>query len=300
MLFAVGRTGFLKIIFSRKGFDSGYGGVPSPILPDGTLVSFPIPSKFGRPLSDLRFGNEALGKMVAELTGGKITTTRSVHLDPDLVASTVVRQPGWSAVFGQTGSAQGHLRNQGVGAGDLFLFFGWYQRVEHRNGKIQYTGPQIHSLFGWLQIGEVLQVTDSATLLKQRPWLADHPHLQYAASIGANNTVYLATRQLKIGNTCTQVAGAGVFNCWSPLLQLTAPGQSRSVWQLPGWMFPANGRSALSYHPKTEAWERRPGDLVWVRTAAKGQEFVLRTPDLTAAQKWLEQIFEQESMVTGG
>ena len=35
----------MKIILSRKGFDSQYGGHPSPILPDGTLLSIPIPSK---------------------------------------------------------------------------------------------------------------------------------------------------------------------------------------------------------------------------------------------------------------
>jgi hypothetical protein len=35
----------MKVIFSRKGFDSGYGGMPSPVLPDGTMLSMPIPSK---------------------------------------------------------------------------------------------------------------------------------------------------------------------------------------------------------------------------------------------------------------
>jgi hypothetical protein len=287
-------TGFLKIIFSRKGFDSGYGGVPSPILPDGSLVSFPIPSRFGRPLSELRFGNGTFSEIVSELTHGRIASTRSVHLDPDLVAGTVPRLPGWCPAFGQTGAAQGHLRNQSVGPGDLFLFFGWYQRVENRDGKLQYVGPQIHSLFGWLQIGEVLPVTDCATLCKQRPWLADHPHLQHATSIGSNNTVYLATPQLRIGNTYTKVAGAGIFRQWSPLLQLTAPEQNRSVWLLPGWMLPANGQPALSYHPKAQAWERLPGDQVRVQTAAKGQEFVLDTPDFPAAQKWLKRLFAQE------
>ncbi|MGC9779576.1 MAG: hypothetical protein HZR80_10075 [Candidatus Heimdallarchaeota archaeon] len=34
----------MKVILSRKGFDSSYGGHPSPILPDGTLISLPIPS----------------------------------------------------------------------------------------------------------------------------------------------------------------------------------------------------------------------------------------------------------------
>lgn len=289
----------LKIIFSRKGFDSGYGGVPSPILPDGRLVSFPIPSRFGRPLSDLLYGSESLGKMVGELTRGKIETTRTVHLDPDLVAGTVPRLPGWRAAFGQTGSAQGHLRNQGVGPGDIFLFFGWYQHIEHRDGKLQYVGPQIHSLFGWLQIGDVLQVTDRAAQLQQRPWLADHPHFQHAALFGANNTVYLAAAELRIGSSQTGVPGAGIFNRWSPLLQLTVPDQNRSVWQLPGWMLPANGLPALSYHPSEQAWERLPGDLVRLHTAAKGQEFVLDTPDFMAAQKWLERLFANESKLTG-
>ena len=35
----------MKVILSRKGFDSQYGGMPSPILPDGTMLSLPIPSK---------------------------------------------------------------------------------------------------------------------------------------------------------------------------------------------------------------------------------------------------------------
>jgi len=35
----------MKIIFSRKGFDSSTGGVPSPIFPDGKILSLPIPDK---------------------------------------------------------------------------------------------------------------------------------------------------------------------------------------------------------------------------------------------------------------
>jgi Nucleotide modification associated domain 3 len=34
---------FMKIIFSRKGFDSGIGGVASPIFPSGELQTLPIP-----------------------------------------------------------------------------------------------------------------------------------------------------------------------------------------------------------------------------------------------------------------
>ena len=35
----------MKIILSRKGFDSEFGGHPSPILPDGRMISFSIPGK---------------------------------------------------------------------------------------------------------------------------------------------------------------------------------------------------------------------------------------------------------------
>ena len=39
-----GLQGKMKVILSRKGFDSCYGGHPSPILPDGRMISLPIPS----------------------------------------------------------------------------------------------------------------------------------------------------------------------------------------------------------------------------------------------------------------
>ena len=35
---------YMRLIFSRKGFDSQYGEVPSPILPNGQMISLPIPS----------------------------------------------------------------------------------------------------------------------------------------------------------------------------------------------------------------------------------------------------------------
>ena len=35
----------MKVVLSRKGFDSANGGIMGPIFGDGTMVSFPIPSK---------------------------------------------------------------------------------------------------------------------------------------------------------------------------------------------------------------------------------------------------------------
>ena len=35
----------MKIILSRKGFDSDFGGYPSLIMPEGRTISLPIPIK---------------------------------------------------------------------------------------------------------------------------------------------------------------------------------------------------------------------------------------------------------------
>lgn len=42
----------MKIILSRKGFDSSVGGVASPLFPDGTLLSLPIPDPQGYALTE--------------------------------------------------------------------------------------------------------------------------------------------------------------------------------------------------------------------------------------------------------
>ena len=44
----------MKIILSRKGFDSSCGGVASPILPGGEIVSLPIPERPGTVTSKTR------------------------------------------------------------------------------------------------------------------------------------------------------------------------------------------------------------------------------------------------------
>jgi hypothetical protein len=125
----------MKIILSRKGFDSSYGGVASPIFPDGALLSLPIPDARG-PVTyqDLTWGQHQLGKVVAALTRGRIDFAAHAHLDPDLYSQICSRAPGWRPLFGQDGAAQSHLANQGVGVGDLFLFFGWFRAVEQPSG----------------------------------------------------------------------------------------------------------------------------------------------------------------------
>lgn len=117
----------MKIILSRKGFDSSAGGASSPILPDGTLLSLPIPDTSRTSnirCEDIRANGVSIGIVVEDLTKQKITRRDFAHLDPDLRASAYPRLPDWRPLFGQSDQSQTHLKNEGVTVGDLFLFFG--------------------------------------------------------------------------------------------------------------------------------------------------------------------------------
>ena len=123
----------MKIIFSRKGFDSAAGGVPSPIVA-GRPVSLPIPTKMPSPLQFADLAGD-VPALVADLTKGKVAPGRNCHLDPDIDPTHCSRQSGWRGALGQDGAAQGHLAKQQVQPGDLFLFWGLFRPVDKLAGK---------------------------------------------------------------------------------------------------------------------------------------------------------------------
>ena len=63
----------MKIILSRKGFDSQYGKIKSPILENGTLLSLPIPQENDtKTFDDLWYGdkpykNKTYNEIIKEL-----------------------------------------------------------------------------------------------------------------------------------------------------------------------------------------------------------------------------------------
>lgn len=122
----------MKLILSRKGFDSSAGGCPSPVFPDGSFHTLPIPDPGSRiAYRDIHHEGLNVGRLVASLSGDRRAGARKAHLDPDLIADVYPREPGWKPCLGQSGAAQGHLRKQSVGEGDLFLFFGLFRDVEN-------------------------------------------------------------------------------------------------------------------------------------------------------------------------
>ncbi|MDX1606989.1 MAG: hypothetical protein R3202_12400 [Candidatus Competibacterales bacterium] len=251
----------MKLILSRKGFDSGAGGGPSPILPDGTLLSLPIPSRDSRRYSEVRTPAGQTCAQVMRQLG--IRTRGGCHVDPDLDPDALPRAPGWRAAFGSVGAAGRHLQLQGVGAGDLFLFFGWFRPTRLEQGRLRFeAGPDLHVIFGYLQVGDLLRVGPEARLPE---WLADHPHAAPARRSSPGNTIYLAAPRLTLAGTGGP--GAGLLP-YARHRVLTAPDHSRSRWALPRRVFA--GRP-ITYHSE-KAWR----DGVF-HSARRGQEFVMET-----------------------
>lgn len=282
----------MKIVLSRKGFDSGNGGCPSPVFPDQRLTSLPIPAGSRFRFQDLATPVGPMGELVRDLSGGRLRGVEIAHLDPDLWAGSMPRQPGWRPALGQVGAAQSHLDGQGVGPGDVMLFFGWFRPVLREEGgrwRYQRGSPEQHVLFGYLQIGESLRLgarPDTAGLVRDRPWLAGHPHVQGVRS--ANNTLHIASERLVLDGVDTGLPGGGAFERLVEPMVLTAPGHSKSVWRVPPWL----AHAGLSYHGDAARWTSTPEGHCHLQSVAKGQEFVFDTDRAPAALPWLNGLLQ--------
>lgn len=263
----------MKIILSRKGFDSGYGGIPSPILPDGTMLSFPIPSEGDRiHFNDLQHQGLSYSTLMHQLSPHcKVSGNDECHLDPDIRAEIINRPEGWKPAFGQIGAAQSHLKNQGVGVGDVFLFFGWFRKTIKTAAGYAYSGPAqgFHAIYGYMQVGEIITSKDQVP-----DWLKNHPHAT-GERWEKNNAIYLPTERLSF---LPELPGAGCLS-YSDTLKLTKDGCCRSVWALPDFF----KHIPITYNQ--DAWQ---GDEF--HSAAKGQEFVFTATE--DAKEWLLQVIQ--------
>ena len=266
----------MKIIFSRKGFDSAAGGVASPILPDGTMLPLPIPDPQS-PIrySQIRLYGHDIGQVVSDLTKGRTGAHHRAHLDPDLVPGALKRKRGWKPIFGQTGGDQTVLGRASVGPGDLFLFFGWYRRASMDNGIYKFArgAPDIHVIWGWMQIESLINVAADTP----PSWADYHPHV--AAPMGRiNNTLYIGQ--------------GGTFRRFGETLQLTAPGRSRSIWRLPAFFNLRNKIPPLGYHGDQQRWTR-DGDYSLLKTVGRGQEFVLDVQHYPEVAGWADNLLRK-------
>ena len=246
----------MKIVFSRKGFDSAAGRAPSPII-DGCPISIPIPAT-AMDRAETTYSDLGLGDIVERITRCRITGDERCHDDP-------MFENGRCA-FGQNGRAQRHLDNNGVGVGDVFLFFGWFSKAVRADGH--------HRVFGYLKVEEVKRLGAASTPLdRPRGFSRLHPHT--VGSWNCNNTIYT-------GPGATAVSDA-------PGLRLSVPTGPMSRWKVPSWLCDAG----LTYHGKSTVW--RPDDTL--QTVGRGQEFVTEIAGRPEAEEWLQGIL---AMIAGG
>lgn len=274
----------MKIILSRKGCDSGFGGMPGIILPDGRIIFVPIP---GEDTETIRYGDividQETGKLVSlmgqvspcmRLNEKKFNIDRETkcHLDPDLSGEMYPRKEGWRGCFGQGGAAQTVLQKSNVGVGDLFLFFGWFNHTEERDGKLRFCkGQGFHMIFGWMQIGQMIRAGREAI----PDWMSYHPHAGKSYMGSSNNCIYVGKEHLSWEDS---ICGYGVFPKFRKELVLSKEGMSRSRWALPERF---RGLS-ITYHSDA-SWKDG-----YFQSACRGQEFVFEENE--AVLDWAKEI----------
>ncbi len=213
--------------------------------------SLPIPANGG--LSRTSYGDLGLGDLAQAASRGKLGAADLCHHDPMFLDNG-------RAILGQCGAAQTHLERQGVGVGDVFVFFGLFREEG---------GKPHHRIFAYLQVDEVLPLVDVPPERMRELERLGVPH-----AIGlhaANDTAYL-------GKGCTAARA-------SDALRLTVPEGPPSLWQVPRWL----RETGLSYHDRADRW-REGGRL---QSVARGQEFVADIGGRQDAREWLDAIIAE-------
>ena len=255
-----------NLILSRKGFDATAGGRASPIFENGDIFSIPIPQKKQSPsrYRELQF-NDMSGREILNFIGAKsISDDDFYHNDPLL--------SGQRGIFGQAGASQGELENFGVGRGDLFLFFGWFKQY-HQGG------PDVHHLFGWLQIDKIIKGNSEILNFLSENKLS-HPHGTTDITQFKNNTIYIASKNMTISDSMRDITGHGIFKKTAKNLILTEIGKARSRWRFPKKYF-TNTKNLFRNRLK---WKDEEKCLV--NCSGIGQEFILNAQDNPSVVEW--------------
>lgn len=255
----------MKLILSRKGSDTKYGGKPSPINPDNSMVSLPIP--------EAGFDH---GITYSSINGIPPLLSGPAHLDPDLRKQARPRQTGWKPSFGQNDAALTHLINQGVGKGDIFVFYGWFK------------GPDLpikgsHVIWGWLQIGDIYW--PGKQILPE--WLRDHPHACPHLKPHRRNAIYTAADTLNLAGA-KGLPGAGTFDLYRPCLRLS-DGEKMGHWRVPSRLIPTDEfTQTISYHSKKNFTDLGDGSAL-LATKSPGQEYVIDCDKHPSVLDWILQ-----------
>jgi hypothetical protein len=281
-----------KIVFSRKAWDSKAGRKPNPII-DGHFVPLPIPK------NNHRGGNVPLNHIYWPLRPPISLDILlgwqdgDFHPDPWLYPGMLKKQVGdWLPAQGHTGGSPSHqhLLNQKITEGDVMLFYGWFRNAKFEQGRLTFEkqAPDLHVIFGYLQIGKIFETNDFQELKRRLPGLCSHPHLKNTK--GAD-VLYVAKRFLEIpGLPARAIPGGGLFPQFNSRLVLTdrkGGNTKRSVWRLPGWA--SSNPQVLPEMTYLKKWNREYPDIT-TRNRGQGQEFVLKPT--AEIRRWLVSLFK--------
>lgn len=255
-----------RIILSRKGFDSKAGGTASPIFSDGSFFSIPIPQKDKSPTryQDLNFNGMSGTKILQEASVKSVLPHDYCHYDP-LLSEKI-------GIFGQADGTQTELKNNNVGSGDLFLFFGWFKQFSKK-------GDDLHHLFGWLQIDDIIEGSDNIKRFLNKVNIK-HPHGYEDVSRYSNNTIYVAKKNITIDHKHLSLPGHGLFKKTHNDLILTKNKSTRSRWQLPKKYFSESNKLFLN----RLKWKDESNCLV--DCIGQGQEYILDSKNNPKIVEW--------------
>ncbi len=268
----------MKIILSKKGLDSSNSQGPVVIDEDKQMIFLPIPSRqaydvtrygevFGNKTSLLCYCKE-MGVNYGWIDKEKVIIDENTfcHLDPQL--TDYFGQESFKGSFGQDKAAQTHLKNNGVKVGDLFLFYGWYKDKKTQEAK--------HTLFGYLQVGDIIEVNSLTTEERKKfeekyPWLLHQPHWY---STVTHNTIYVASDNCSFKK---KLKGFGMFK-YDKRLDLTGDEMtSKTCWKIPALK---NCRVSFKDNNRNERFDKE-GNF---KVADRCQELVVE--ECPQAAKW--------------
>lgn len=252
----------MKVILSRKGFDSASGGYSSFII-DDKLVSLPIPDEHTNlKYADVEICGYNLGKIfeksqIKPKLNNK--TVNTCHLDPDIE----------TGLFGQCSTAAKHLINNNAKVGDLFLFFGWFQEFNIKSYKFDKQDKNgKHCIYAYLKIGKILDLNNPQDKKEALRLTRTHPHIAYELTeYKKENLLFVADTRLSENS---DIKGCGRLK-FSRSTTLTKLNENKSIWQLPKCFLETN----MTYHTNKKRWVELNEKFCQLKSVCRGQEFII-------------------------
>lgn len=258
----------MRVILSRKGFEPTHGGIPSPIMPDGTLLLLPKPDEDGaESYYDFSYEDMTYYDIACSLSEELREPLKNYrcHSECYITPEHHIHPSSWYPAYLRYGAMQTHLSHQRVSVGDIFLFYGCFRQTEYdANHKLHFVSnaPEQTIIFSYFQIGAIIK--DYSFISKQFKWPF---HIRANTDHNQHYTIYLPTKKLSYNN---QQPGFATLS-YSPKLILTKPGYQYNHWCLPDFLCVPD--VTISYHNN-----RNNGFLMgkgYFKTSSISDEFVI-------------------------